>query len=489
MVGPESGIEYGEPQPIAEPSVSNLGPPPGVGAERLNEIKKTLLEVRARMEQQGGEFAKPLPSSLESHRHERLMVGREMGEFPPLTSVLRGINRYFETAEMGEIDIPVCIDAVHAKPPTPSTIVTILVEKYPDFTRDEVARIVNDVKKQRTDGKKKAEIVENMPNIDREIAGDATSLFSRFETRTEEIAKGAAKESGSALLLPRKSRLYVDLNREETSGKTIKGEQTVEFSEGALWAEYYFLLAATDSKNILYETNELKEPFLHLSLHGMVEKEGRADIILANGMKEGQLPCDPRVARWVMEELNRALVELGAIDNEGNPRYHIEVAEEGHALCGSTINVKRRYGNGDQIALGELYQYIQIETALDLRKKDGDLLQAALAMVASRFAERFKNAEAINELPLTEADRHRMVGELFIEDVGIDDRIHQGKVGMSDSFRRALRVGVGDVVLVNGNEMTVAKVFEDKIKERRPFLSPEENVSGQVVISRKGKVE
>lgn len=279
----------------------------------------------------------------------------------------------------------------------------------------------------------------------------------------------------------------MDANRPEDVRRISDKNSREEFGHGYYNAQYQLIKKFSENSQDYQENNkELIKPFLHISLHGKSDKSDDAgDIIISNGLRKGNMPCDPQIARWFSDKLNDKIKERGLI-KDNNDYYFSGVAKEGDRFCGNIVHTERRFGSKTFNALGSNYQYIQVELCLPLRAKHFPELQDILGEILIEFQEQFVNSEDLKtflQSKMTPEDKIRLEGNLYTEAAYFSD-IPQGVIQLSESYRLALGVEVGEKVLVNKREFVVKATEKDKLDLRKPILSSNENFSKEVIIEK-----
>ncbi|EKE21997.1 MAG: hypothetical protein ACD_7C00083G0010 [uncultured bacterium] len=409
----------------------------------------------------------------------------------------RMINRYFLDYGVSERGNNTCVDAIHSQMANTGEIVKILKRK-PEWKNTEATEIIN----------KGVVIAENIVAIrknspQRDIFSIINELTEKYgsdklsiailkikelhEDYVGSLAQEIAKKSDSSYYIARKTRRFMDANRPENVRKISDKNSREEFGHGYYDAQYQLIKKFSENSAEYQENNkELSKPFLHISLHGKSDKPGDAgDVIVSNGLRNGKMPCDPQIARWFSDRLNSKIKERKLSKNE-NEYYFSGVAKEGSRFCGNVVHTERRFGNKTFNALGGNYQYIQVEMCLPLRKKYFSELQDALGEILIEFQEQFRNSDDLKtflQSKMTLEDEFRLEGKLYAR-VAYFSNIPAGVVQLSESYRLALGIEIGEKVLINKKEFVVGATEKDKLDLRKPILNSSENFFAEVVIER-----
>ena len=403
----------------------------------------------------------------------------------------RALNRYFLLYKIGKKNNNTCVEAVHSQMANDGEIWNILrtQEKWKYLDRKEVLKKVQELHKKIVNQgypKKRVEpIIKELKQTyrDDELATTILSLKNIFEDYVGVLAQETAIDSGASCLVARKTRRILDANRVPSSRK-IKVKSRLEFGYGLHLAEYLFLQKIFKEALGQKEMGEVEKPFLHIALHGKSDKPGDAgDIIIGNALRDGKMPCNPQIARWFSEKLNKKIKERDIRKQEG-ACYTSGVAIEGDRFCGSIVHCNRRYGRGDfeGMPLGENYQYIQVELSPLIRQNYFNDLKGVLNEVLQEFQEQFANKEVFEEFlraNTTEEDLNRLEGKMYYRDgLQESEEVGDGQIAMSGSLRRAFAGGlkIGDTVYIynadnsgdkeKSKRKIALKVVSDKIKNR-----------------------
>jgi len=409
----------------------------------------------------------------------------------------RMIGRYFLDYGISKKGNNTCVDAVHSQMANTGEIVRILKRKpeWQNTTREE---IIN----------KEVAIAEDILNIKKDNPqGDIFSVINKLieKYRDDELSmvilkikklhedylyplvSEIAKKSDSYYFIARKTRRFMDANRPEDDRKISDKNIREEFGYGYYDSQYQLLKKFSEnSLDYQEDKNEMHKPFLHISLHGKSDKpDDSGDIIIANGLRNGNMPCDPQIARWFSDRLNDKIKEKGLVKNN-DEYYSSGIAKEGERFCGNIVHTERRFGSKAFDALGSNYQYIQVELCLPLRKKYLSELQEIISEILEEFQEQFRNTDDLNDFlnsTITPEDSLRLAGKIYTEAIYTPD-VSKEIVRLNKNYRLALGVEVGETVLINKKEFTVEDTTGDESKSRRPILNIEEKFIGQVIIEK-----
>jgi|GEM_PF-1837570 len=292
------------------------------------------------------------------------------------------------------------------------------------------------------------------------------SLRKTHEIYTAEIARGVAKRTESSYFSPKRSRIYSDLNRNIYASKTINNISLIKTPQQAQNAIDVMLKNIFRNIGIIDSEQNLTKPFLHLSIHGKANTKN--DLVIANGMKNNLLPCHPQLALWVAHFLRERI----------DKKYKVAVAREADALCGSTINVVRRVG------LGENYQHLQIEISYKARTKQSKEIILLLSGLVRYFEKNFNSLEKITTLPLGTRDKHRLKGHLYYKNYTVKKSNGDNFIRLNPSLRKALGVKARDTVLVNKKKFRVLSTRKRTQNKKFPILLSKSPVNGAIVIKK-----
>ncbi len=404
----------------------------------------------------------------------------------------RMINRHIAEYEIGERGRNFCVDAIHSQVANTGEILNILHNRG-DYTKEDNQRIIALEEKinaeiaKRCSQKRMDVVIGEMLN-EEEYKGDKLAriilqIKRLHEDYTGELTTDVATQSSGSYFIARFVRRYLDANRPAESRK-IKKQSRIEFGHGYQFAQYYLLQRMFKETIGQEKEGEAKKPFLHISLHGKTDKSGDVgDVILANGLKYGKMPCDPQIARWFAERFNAKMRERNIKDEESGEFFSAGVSKEGQRFCGNSVHCERRFGSNLLKPLGENYQFIQVELSPKLRTKHFSETKEILAEILEEFSAQFKEENQLREFlekSKTKEDEYRLNGKMYC-DVHFDKNIPSENILMSASQRMVLGVKVGEEVIVNGKIFIVHKMPKEKIKSRNIFI-------GDANMKNKGKV-
>ena len=447
-----------------------------VSLERFSKVRQTVKEVIAQ-----------LPVEKINDRGElRYRVSRRLIEqdknLPPEKQKAireRGLRRYLEY-HLGVSEIHGHLEAVHAK--QPEAFFFAMKQKFPGLTTREIielSRQANDQAREYQQARPGLFVSEVLAAL-RDQAGEQEQeklrhlfvLMNRFDEKTDKIVLEAAAQSQVSLILPQKSRLIADLARESQTRETDHKLTPREYALGAREAYWQALRAVMTNTGLLNEAGKLTAPFLQISLHGMVAQVEEAELVIGAGMKNGQLPLEPEIARWLEGKLTAKIQSSRILNKEGN-LARVRIAIEGEPLCGASANCQCRHGDGERHAgFSEMLQVAQLEIDRSVRKQHLSALGEIMAEVLTEFSAEFPNRTALENYisqNQTEADQKRRQGVISVNTVS-SERIKPDKVGLPQVFRTALGVKPGDQVMINGQEYDVVMAPKDLAAERAAVL-------------------
>lgn len=423
-----------------------------------------------------------------SQREDNNLSSKEKQEI-----IDRMISRHMEVHHIGEKGNNTCVDSLHSQVANTGEILNILRKRgdFGDIDKsiiiDLESRINTKIMRQFPQ-KRVSEIVEEILQ-EGEFKNDKLSrvilkIKKLYEDYTGELAVNSAIKSESSYFIARFSRRYLDANR-PLNARKIKKYLRVEFGQGQHLAQYYLLQRIFRETLGQEKEGEVEKPFLHISLHGKSDKpDDVGDVMIANGLKKGMMPCDPQIARWFEKRLNEKMKK----NNDGD-YFSAGVSREGQRFCGNVIHCERRFGNDFLKPLGKNYQFIQVEISPKLRAQHFEKLSEILAEILKEFNEQFRDKgqlETFLKSNKSKEDDIRLEGKLYSK-IGFDENILSGKILMGASHRMALDVNIGDKVLVDGEEFIVDKMTKNKISFRQPFIGGNnmDMVNKKVVIKKK----
>jgi len=401
----------------------------------------------------------------------------------------RSINKYIKDFKIGRSGSNGCIEALHSQMANYGEIMKVLRKKEISCSRDQVAEKEAFVRKQLEENSDKSvfvilkKMLEQAEEDGDDILAAIVGLKRVHEEKTGNIAKHAADTSDSSLIIPRRSRMTVDPNRIVSDRIINKKREAEEYGDGFHLAYYHSLQKIFQECLDQDEEGMVEKPFLHISLHGKGEVKTDGDIVVANGMRKGKLPCEPEIARWIKEEMEENFRIFG-LEKDEQTSYTINVVEEGQKYCGNQIQVDRRFGLNGHKPLGGNYQYIQIELSLSVRNKYQEELGQIFADIIEKFRKNFPNEESLKEYirdNRTDKDDKRRRG-VMVKDAKFIDGLEKDRILLNKSHRSALNVQVGEKVLVNNELFVVGPATKKDLEHRMPILSKDSDIRGKVTI-------
>lgn len=449
----------------------------------------------------------------DSEKQDRGLIRKEVSEAMMLHDALlspegqepiieRALARYVEFSHISsDPNLHGCIDSPHGTIPNEGEILNAVLVDFPESDIHRILELIADIDNRFEEIRArypKRKIAQIREEIAKEIQTKAdngemvhpteTEILIKiaqinpddfFEANTHVIARRAADLNDISCIIIKPSRLTVDPNRKAEERAVRKGVQSKEYSLNVQQVINYLM------RKFIRET---EAPFLELNIHGKVNpKEGKKrDIVIGNGMKDSQLPCEPEVAYWMEKKLKSALEDRGLSRKDGQQFTPI-VAFEGQALNGDISNTLRRVGNKYHPGFGKNFQSVQIEFSKELRIKNPNELSDILAQIIKDFSQEFPTQEALNiyiQKNRTDKDKERAQGNLVMDEIGISEDIKEGKIAFNTTFRAALGIEIGDEVEANGQKFRVISCPKELVKARNVFVSPQSGLSGQVIIKK-----
>lgn len=173
----------------------------------------------------------------------------------------------------------------------------------------------------------------------------------------EELVKEVASEASCSYILSRVSRLEADLNRAPngSNNKALK--------------EHREVIGKILSENSFSSGAELSNNFLHLSIHGMKDRNDK-DIEI--GTRNGRL-ASSETTKWFAQALEKQFPSLN-------------ITWDKEFLGGDSLEIYR-YGDQDFTALGDKYNVFQIEISYTLRKFYFEELVKGLTEIILEFTQ------------------------------------------------------------------------------------------------------
>lgn len=414
--------------------------------------------------------------------------------------------------KIGERGVAASIDALHATPPSNDEIRQVVIRENEDIDNIEtiVEDIIQDVDRQASAIREENPELSHKQVLSRvlQALGDDAlyhriiHLMKLYEQGTDEIARIASETAGSSFVVAC-SRIKEDWNRPEDAneisnkaGKPLEKSSRAHIVEKELYTEFM------RDQYLLDENGALKQPYIHISVHGCAKLQGGSDIFIANGIKDGgRLPCDPEIARWFKEQLEKEITSRNLLNSRGEP-LKVQVATEGQRLSGSTANVRRRWGAGGAAqGWGSLFQYIQLEigpySRSFYRQEFGEIVGGIIKDFNTSFpsSDELNNYLSTNE---TSTDAIRKEGSIVVNRPFFSERVETGTIGANSDCRNALAAESGDEVdvsILNSQgeiqETTRMRLVKSHYTFKKHYItlppSMREVVASGVVVKRSGK--
>lgn len=404
----------------------------------------------------------------------------------------RMIQRYFLSYGVSKDGKNTCVDAIHSQMANTGEVVRILKRK-PEWENINSSEIINKevslneeilfARKNSGQGRNIFSIINELLEKYKndELAVAILKIKKIHEDYLNPLVLGVAEKSKSSYYIAKKTRRFMDANRPQNTRRISEKNTREEFGHG-----YYEAQKKIMSKFVEKNENELLKPFLHISLHGKSDEPGDVgDVIISNGLRDKKMPCDPQIARWFSDRLNYEIQQKGLV-NDNNEYFSSGVAKEGDRFCGNIVHTKRRFGDESFDALGENYQYIQVELSLVLREKYLSELQDILSVILEEFQNKFKRPEDLKEFlkkEMTEEDEIRLEGKIYTE-VIYSSEVPINKIQLSNNYCLGLGVKTGEKVLVNKKKFMVENVPKGKDVYRKPILNDNVKFDGRVIIEK-----
>jgi ABC-type lipoprotein release transport system permease subunit len=203
------------------------------------------------------------------------------------------------------------------------------------------------------------------------------------------------------------------------------------------------------------------------------------------------------VLRWFQEKLTEKL-EGDEIQEVADKPVRVRIAEEGEAICGSSVHVSRRK------ILSDLYQFIKVKVPTELLKDPHNNTVAAIAEIAKDFQQEFPDEQSLREYleeNTTEEDRVRLEGKIFKEAMIVSDgdqiesqsdttALESNHIALTKNLALALGVLEGNQLTVTTDDdprerqfvVTIVKKINGKIPRQPVFSDKSEIKNGQNVV-------
>jgi N-formylglutamate amidohydrolase len=178
------------------------------------------------------------------------------------------------------------------------------------------------------------------------------------DLHTGNIAEETARQSGASLILSLISRDQMDLNRPRG-----------RFNYPAVDEYRSIINEILVQKNLTDYNNKLKQPFLHISLHGM-QNDWERDLEIGTGYGHY---CSPSVKNWFVKKV------AAVTDN-----YGVDDLFPGYTFR-SVLRDGDLYSATDFIGFGPHYHAIQLEVSRTWRENHPEFLAAFLSNLVSTF--------------------------------------------------------------------------------------------------------
>jgi hypothetical protein len=203
------------------------------------------------------------------------------------------------------------------------------------------------------------------------------------------------------------------------------------------------------------------------------------------------------VLRWFQEKLTEKL-EGDEIQEVADKPVRVRIAEEGEAICGSSVHVSRRK------ILSDLYQFIKVKVPTELLKDSHNNTVAAIAEIAKDFQQEFPDEQSLREYleeNTTEEDKVRLEGKILKEAMIVSDGdqiesqsdttvLEDNHIALTKNLALALGVLEGDQLTVTTGDdprerqfvVAIVKKINGKIPRQPVFNSKSGIESNQEVI-------
>lgn len=199
----------------------------------------------------------------------------------------------------------------------------------------------------------------------------------RKEFWIEEILQQASCRAGSHLLLAAQSREVADLDR----AAGYRGATIISDLQERAVAEYRETITdLMETADLLEKDGELADPFLHLSVHGMKNREA-ADLALSTD--EGT-SCSPEVLHWMEDHLRSWSTER--IDGD-----EIRFAIDDRGGDSSSLAFLRQGNGREHEGYGSNFHSLRLEFAHWVRSDPDSREEVTyfLARIARAFHEQY----------------------------------------------------------------------------------------------------
>lgn len=404
----------------------------------------------------------------------------------------RAINRHIRELNIGNPEIKGHIEALHAATPTTGEILKSMEKNFPGLPKSKIFQLNREFN-QEIEALQEAHpelMTSEIINILIKEQKDERSqkllyLKQRFDEATDKVAEEATRPYNISYLIPRRSRLLVDMNREILDRKITSKVTALEYGLGAKEVHWTVLNNLVSNACSINQQGEVESPYLNLTIHGKA-REGTADVVVANGLKRGKMPCYPEVARWIKDKLEEKIKEKRIISKAGKLAT-VSVAQEADDFSGDKNLINYRYGDKTHKGFGELLQVVQLEIERDVRKRSSRELSKALAEIMQDFSREFKGKEQLEgyiEQHETEENRERKKGIIRLA-TATHPSIQLGSVGLSKGFRTILDLEIRDTVLIEGEEYEVSKAPKEFVGKKLVIFPEEGTFPQEVKVQKK----
>jgi len=415
-------------------------------------------------------------------------------------TILKILKKVAREYNVGKKEINVSIDALHGVQPNQEDIIRLIQKRNPGISKNKIIRISNEINikshaiqkdNSSYDSKSALSIIRDETN--NELVKSIISIKKLYESGTENIVTMAAKDSGASYFLAAQSRVKQDLNRPVGSRRISKkiGE-SVDFNNDARAVEHFLFQQFIEKSASLDGHGKIEQPFMSISIHGCAKYKNGSDIFIGNGVKKSKMPCDPCIARWFKNELEKQIKSRKLFSSK-NEYIKVHISTEGNRLSGSTAMIERRYGSDITSGFGDLFQAIQLELTPICRKKYQKQIALAISEIAILFSRNFSTKEKYNVYKKTNStpvDVAREKGCLYFDSIGYAQHSNN-TLKMNSDFRRWLSVRKGDSVkiyLANNNRVSHKPTLNLKVsnthytEKKRPHPLYDEPIDSPVVI-------
>jgi len=179
---------------------------------------------------------------------------------------------------------------------------------------------------------------------------------------TGEIVKGVVNKIKCSGIIAIVSRTIVDLNRpRNNNNKEAIDEYRQTIKE---------ILKHT---NIFGENGRLSRPYLHLAIHGMMDRDNEIEI----GTRWGKT-CSPEVKKWFVNEIEKQVKKTqtdGGFPGDSSKPVH---------RCGDQTS------DINYLGYGENFNTLQIEISRTLRENNRKELISIFSDIIIQFNEKYK---------------------------------------------------------------------------------------------------